>query len=491
MHGGVQTDDAWRSDKVRPGELRRLPGRLKARLGASIAARQPRRQDLPYSCWDLTVNGETHLSLGGLDLEMVARQWGSPLHVVDLGRLDAMATDAMAPSRSGAGADVYYSYKTNPVPGVLQRLHGHGVGAEVISEYELWLALRLGVAPERIIYNGPAKSETSLRVAIRRGVRVVNANSAAEVQRIIRIATDEGVVANVGIRVALASTWAGQFGIAAGSPQLDETVRAALGAPQVRLVGLHAHRGGTIRVEAEWRDHVDAVLAAADALRATTGWWPELVDVGGSLACPTSAAIPTRQFRLNRAFGSDLLPPEPADAISVARACEIASAVVRAHAAARRLPTPDVCVEPGRALTGASQFLLTTVVDVKDDTAPAHAILDAGSNLADPLPHDYHQLFSVSQPEVAPACNYRLAGPICTPADVIYNNWRLPRLEPGHVLAIMDAGAYFVPFSTSFSFPQPAIVGIDDERVILLRRRESFEDLVARDGAMSALVDAQ
>ncbi len=167
---------------------------------------------------------------------------------------------------------------------------------------------------------------------------------------------------------------------------------------------------------------------------------------------------------------------------------EVAVSMVRAHAAARGLPVADVCVEPGRALTGAAQFLLTSVLDVKDDTTPVHAILDAGSNLADPLPHDYHQLFSVSQPAARPACDYRLAGPICTPADVIYNNWRLPRLEPGHVLAIMDSGAYFVPFSTSFSFPQPAIVGIDDTGVVLLRRRETFEDLVDRDETPPTLV---
>ena len=251
----------------------------------------------------------------------------------------------------------------------------------------------------------------------------------------------------------------------------------------MRLVGLHAHRGGTIRAENEWRDHVASVLETARQLHVATGWWPEIVDVGGSLACPTAAAIPARQFRLNRALGTDLLPPDPADAVSVAGAGEVAVATARAAAGALGLPAPEIVVEPGRALTGGAQLLLTSVVDVKDDVTPWHAILDAGSNLADPLPHDYHQLFSVSQPDGPAARSYRLAGPICTPADVIYNNWRLPHLESGHVLAIMDAGAYFVPFSRSFSFPQPGIVGIDDGAVIPLRRPETFADLVARDEA--------
>ena len=138
---------------MRPGLLRRLPEQLKARVGPSVARRQPVRQDLPRSLWDLDVGPEGHLRLGGVDLEMVAQAWGTPLHVVDLHRLDAAAEAALEPLRRGTGADVYYSYKTNPVAAVLRRLHAHGIGAEVISGYELWLALRLGVAPARIIFS--------------------------------------------------------------------------------------------------------------------------------------------------------------------------------------------------------------------------------------------------------------------------------------------------------------------------------------------------
>jgi diaminopimelate decarboxylase len=69
---------------------------------------------------------------------------------------------------------------------------------------------------------------------------------------------------------------------------------------------------------------------------------------------------------------------------------------------------------------------------------------------------------------------------------VLYNNWRLPELAPGHVLAVMDTGAYFVPFSTSFSFPKPAIVMEDDGQIVACRRAETFADIVALDGLPSA-----
>ena len=145
-----------------------------------------------------------------------------------------------------------------------------------------------------------------------------------------------------------------------------------------------------------------------------------------------------------------------------------------------------VVLEPGRALTSSSQLLLASVVDVKDDGPLAHAVLDAGINVAEPVRTEFHQLFSVNAPSAPANTPYRLAGPICTPADVLYHNWRLPDLSPGHVLAVIDAGAYFVPFSTAFSFPKPAIVMEEDGRIVVCRRAETFADVVALDRTFEA-----
>ena len=261
-----------------------------------------------------------------------------------------------------------------------------------------------------------------------------------------------------------------------------DVVRAALADPWVELVSVHAHRGGTMRHAAELAAHVASVLQRCDEVWALTGWHPALLDVGGSLACPTSSPFPMRQFRLNRALGTDLLPPDPADCLTLPAAANLVDSLVREHTAAAGLPMPRLLLEPGRAMTGDTQLLLTRVVDVKDgETGLDHAVLDAGVNVAEAVRSEYHQLFSVSAPSASPTTAYRLAGPICTPGDVLYNHWRLPALEPGHVLAIMDTGAYFVPFSTTFSFAKPAIVMLDGDDVSVARRREEFADVIALD----------
>jgi diaminopimelate decarboxylase len=460
--------------------LRRI---AKTSLGPLVARRRPRRVDLPVDTWGLSIGSNGTLWSGKVDLAALARREGTPLHVARADLLDRNASAALAPTRASppAGADIFYSYKTNPVPGVLRRLHAGGVGAEVISAYELWLAGRLGVPPRRVIYNGPAKSTESLRTAISDGVFLVNANSASEVTLIARLAADERRTVNLGIRVALPGMWGGQFGIASGSEQLAAAVQFALGEPFVELRALHFHRGLTIRDRDTLSTYVDGIVGLCDSLRGATGWHPAILDIGGSLALPTVAPIPVRQFRLNRAVGSDLLAPDVTDCVSVADASRLAVSAIGTHFTGTGLDRPAVILEPGRALTGDTQFLLTSVVDVKDDGGLAHAVLDAGINVAEPVRSEYHQIFSVSAPSAPPTTPYRLVGPICTPADVLYNNWRLPALAPGHVLAVMDSGAYFVPFSTSFSFPKPAIVMQDGDRITTLRQRETFADLVVQD----------
>src|SRR5438046_8806553 len=115
------------------------------------------------SLWDLETNGLGHLSVGGLDAVELVTRFGSPLLVVHQKNLLRHAKEmlqalAIAPS----GSKVFYSYKTNCIPGILAELHAVGIGAEVISPFELWLADRLGVPGQMVIYNGVDKTNDSL-----------------------------------------------------------------------------------------------------------------------------------------------------------------------------------------------------------------------------------------------------------------------------------------------------------------------------------------
>lgn len=147
------------------------------------------------------MTAEGHLSLEGRDLAALTERWGSPLHGVHAEAVRRNARAFLGADDGFEPCEVYYSYKTNPIPEVLRLLHSLGVGAEVISEYELWLAFGLGVEPSRIVYNGPVKSDASLREAMMRRVRLINANHREEIERIGAIAAATGVRPVTGVRV--------------------------------------------------------------------------------------------------------------------------------------------------------------------------------------------------------------------------------------------------------------------------------------------------
>jgi diaminopimelate decarboxylase len=433
--------------------------------------------------WQLAPLASGELALRGVSLAALLERWGSPLFVVDLAKIrDNAAMFQHVPAGAARGCEVFYSYKTNPVEGVLRALHAAGVGAEVISPYELWLARRLGVPPERIIYNGPGKSDASIREAVELGIEIINVNHREEIARVAGIARGMRRRARVGIRATSDDGWSAQFGI----PIRDGRALAAFAEADadgaLEVVGLHAHRGGMIRTEGELRWFVGSMLSFAEEVEGRLGRPLEILNFGGSLGLATVAHLEPRDRKLNQALHRDLPLPAAEGVLEIRRYVEVVLELVNAHYERLQRPRPRVFVEPGRAMTGDAQLLLASVLTTKEVDHARFAVLDAGINIAESVRSEFHQVFSVNRVGSSQALRvHTLVGPICSPGDTLYASIRLPELSPGDVLAVMDAGAYFVPFSTSFSFPRPAIVGVEHGDSFLLRRRETFEDLVRND----------
>lgn len=456
-------------------------GALKRGIRAAVQARAGEARGIPFGYFGLQRNAEGELAVSGVSLPGLAEQYGSPLHVVNAARLRQnarrfVAAAAAAPTR----CDLFYSFKTNPVPAVISMLRAEGFGAEVISHYELWLAQQLGFTPDRIVYNGPVKSEASLRAAIESDILLLNLNHREELEPLVRVARELGRRPRVGVRVTVGGGWSGQFGTPAAGGLARQVFEEARASGALDVVGLHVHRGGMLRSEAEVTGFVDQALAFADELRAA-GIVLELINLGGSLASPSVRGLSDKELRNNRTFSSEIVAPRPEDALSIERHVALVSERVSAHFAGCGVPAPRLLLEPGRSVTSDAQLLLTRVHSLKSGGERDYAILDAGINLAESCRSEYHQLLVASPCAGRVSRLYALAGPICTPGDTIHWGARLPELHVGDSLAIMDAGAYFVPFSTSFSFPRPAIVTVDDGRAQVVRRAETFEDLLAFD----------
>lgn len=455
--------------------LRSLKSGIKRRVRPWIQTWAEQPGEIPESVWDLR-RGASGLEWGGHRLVDLAAQFGSPLHVLDLARLERQFAEL-------SGVDVFCSYKTHPLPAVLQRLHRLGAGAEVVSEMELMLALRLGVPPDRIIYNGPAKSDASIRTAIEQDILLLNLNHREELPRVARTAKELGRRARVGVRVNPGSGWSQQFGTPIQGGAARALIEEALATPEVELIGLHSHRGALMYRTSEVSGFLAEMLGFAAELEQALGWTPEILDVGGGLATPSVRFLQPREQRLAQTFGVPPAAPQMQGLLDRRTYADQVRRQVQAHYALRGRTPPRVVTEVGRGLTADAQLLIGRVIDVRlaaDGTR--FAILDSGINLAAIMRGARHQIFDVARPDAARDVLYRLAGPICQPGDVICNAVKLPELAPGCLLAIMDSGAYFEPDSTAFSFPRPATVSLDGGEVRIARRRETLQDVFMRDG---------
>jgi diaminopimelate decarboxylase len=458
-----------------------------ARRGTKLALRRwiqnsgVRPPQLTPARWGLTDESQRGLMLQGFALADLLKKWGSPLHVVDATVLQANALRFLRPGGTAAGCEVFYSYKTNPVPGVLRALHDQGIGAEVISHHELWLARKMGMPPERIIFNGPGKSVEAIRDAVRMGVQTININHAEEVQRVVAVARELGRKPRVGLRITTGQGWTAQFGTPVHGGAAMRAYAEALSSGALDVVGVHAHFGGMIHDRGTLLGGMNAVLDFVEELETRQNLSLEILNFGGSLATPTVGHIDARDQRFNQTFHRELPEPDADHSLSIEDYVTTLMDTVRARYAQRNKPVPRVFLEPGRSMTGNAQMLVASVLSTKRDSDAHFLILDAGINIAESMRGEYHKMFPVRGSSLPASEIYTVVGPICSPADTLRYAWRAPPLVEGDAVVMMDAGAYFVPFSTSFSYPRPAIVMVGGGVDTLIRRAENFEDLIARD----------
>jgi diaminopimelate decarboxylase len=467
------------------GRLRRL-ARMAVARGVDAYGRRVLRRHESWpspSLWDMTVNAQGHLCVAGQSLVTLAEACGTPLHVVDQSRLERNLRGFLdAFRRQYERVEVAYSYKTNPLPGVLRRLHGWGAWAEVISHFELWLALKLGVPADRIIFNGPGKTRESLDLAVSRNVAAINIDGLGEIEVIEDLAARYGVRQSVGLRVIASVGWSEQFGLPIANGVAGEAARRLGECSHVALAGLHLHLGTGIAEIATYTTAIRELAAFAVRLRRERGTRLGFLDLGGGFAATTVQKFsPVDEILLHHG-----LPAWPPDLGGEPMAERHAGQIVAAldDVLALEGPRPLLIFEPGRAITGSAQMLLLSVTGRKDLGREVPAlILDGGRNVAMPPSWQYHALLPASRAGSPGERYYDVFGPLCHPGDLLFRARWLPDVQPGDLLSVMDAGAYFVPNQMNFSNPRPAAVMVSREGWEVIRTRESFDDIVRLDVA--------
>ncbi len=377
------------------------------------------------------------LHLGGVDLVGLAEHHGTPLHVASAQTLRTRCAELeRATSGYGGGVRLHFSYKTNPVAGVLQVLHGAGLGAEVVCGYELWLARQLGVDGERIVVNGPNKSDEELAAAVDADVGLLVLDSLAEVARVERAAEAAGEVARVGLRIcpdivprgmnasSVTGSRRNQFGMDLPGGEVEAAIAAVVASPRLRLRGAMAHIGSGIHDLGAFREAVDRLLdVQQDMVRA--GAEPDLLDLGGGLGTRLSREFTTFEMLAYIGFGRMPRALKPTAPGLVERYGAVVGEAVERGARSRGLDLPTLVLEPGRALVSDAQLLLLRIGGTRERPGIGHfALCDGGAMTVSMM--FLSELHAVLLANRAPGDEAlrrtSVFGRLPSPMDVVYRN---------------------------------------------------------------------
>ena len=416
---------------------------------------------MPYPPDSPFVYRDGELACEGVALSAVAAAVETPVYVYSHADLLARAGAVLSAAREATGdnALVCYAVKANGNPVLLRLLCETGLGADVTSGGELFLALHAGIAPRRIIFSGVGKKATEIAAALQAGIRALHVESEMELAAVASVAERLGLVAPVGVRVnpnISAATHpyisTGLHGHKFGVPR-DRAVamlRQAAAHRWLQPVGLATHIGSQITDLDPFVQSVDFLLELADEM-GREGIRLEYVDAGGGLGIDYQGAVPA--------------------------AAEWVQTVGPRIAAAGY----ELVVEPGRSIVGRAGALLTRVVYTKAQGDKQFVIADAGmTDLIRPtLYQAHHPIAPVAERPGAPVV-VDLVGPICESSDFLARERLLPPLEPGDLLAVLHAGAYGYAMSSNYNgHLRPAEVLVEGDSFRVIRRRQTYDDLLS------------
>jgi diaminopimelate decarboxylase len=406
------------------------------------------------------VNQHDRLEVGGCDLVELAREFGTPAFVVAEEDLRARARAFVeAVSARHRDYDVLFASKAFPCTAVYRVLAEEGLACDVASGGELFLALRGGFDPARIYFHGNAKSDAELREAVAAGVGHIVLDSLGEIDRLERIAAEQGRRQEVLIRVTPGVAGDTHYAISTGqadskfgfSPaQAREAIGRLQRAPEhLELVGLHCHIGSQL-FELE-------PFAAAIRTLAELGDFP-VYNVGGGLGV---------------AYTSSQHPPSVSEYVD-----SLVDAVHQSLGPDKRL-----LLEPGRALVANSTVTLYTVQSVKRNVSTWVAV-DGGmsDNLRPMLYGASYEALMAGRPLAAPSERCQLAGKHCESGDVLIRDVPLADPAPGDVIAVPVTGAYGYALANNYNgVARAPVIFCQAGRARVVVRRETYDDLAARD----------
>ena len=425
---------------------------------------------------DNITSANGHLRFAGRDTVELAERYGTPLYLMDEGRIRHNCRvyrenmDRLFPA-----ALPLYASKALSCKRLYEIVAEEGLGADVVSPGELYLARSAGFPMEKVFFHGNAKTDADIAFAMDCGVGYFIIDNPDELQAVERLAGERGIRQKALLRLTpgidphtFEAVSTGQvdskFGIPIETGQALSFVARALELPHVDVRGLHAHVGSQVFDSQVFDDTADIMLRFLGELREKLGYTAAALNLGGGYGVRYTERDPVVDIAGELAHVAD----------HIRRRCRELD-----------LPMPAILMEPGRSIVADAGMTLYTVQSTKVIPGYRSYVSVDGGMTDNPRYALYRSAYTVHlanrmDEERHFVCT--VGGRCCESGDVIQEDVALPAPRRGDVLAVCTTGAYNYSMSSNYnSIPRPPIVLLDAERDYVAVRRETFQDLAARE----------
>ncbi|MDD6992064.1 MAG: diaminopimelate decarboxylase [Oscillospiraceae bacterium] len=426
---------------------------------------------------NLAVNEQGHLTAGGVDTVELAKQYGTPLYVMDEGLIREHCRsfkESMDRYYGGEGL-VCYASKAFCCKAMCRIMLEEGLGLDVVSEGELYTALSVGFPPEKLCFHGNNKTDSELSFALEKGVGRIIVDNIYELDRLNRLAEQTGRNANIMYRIKpgidahthnfiMTGQIDSKFGFALETGEAYEAVKKAIECSHINLVGLHCHIGSQIF-------DIDPFVRAAEVMLTFIA---KIKDELG---------FEVKELNLGGGFG--IKYTEEDAPVAYDKYMEKVSEKVKEVCAEKKVKLPFILIEPGRSIAAPAGITLYTVGGRKEIPNIRTYVSIDGGMCDNPRYALYQSKYDV---EVANKANLpksetvTVAGKCCETGDLIGEGMPIQPVEPGDILAVLATGAYNYSMSSNYNrIPKPAVVMLRDGKSRVVVKRETLDDIIRND----------
>ena len=426
---------------------------------------------------NLSINERGHLALAGVDTVEMAEKYGTPLYLMDEGRIREncrVYIDAMQKYMGGASRPLFAS-KSCCFKRMYQIVAEMGMGTDIVSPGELYTAHAAGFPMEKAYFHGNNKTDADIKFAMDTGIGCFVVDNREELEAVNAEALRRGTRQKILLRLTPGidphtqkkiSTGKvdSKFGTAIETGQAIELVRYTLTLPGVDLAGFHSHIGSQIFDYYPFRDAAEILLRFIRTVRDECGYEIRELNLGGGFGVRYVESDPEIDYEANiRGLAEE-----------IRRICEELS-----------IAQPDILMEPGRSIVADSGMTLYTVGSVKTITGyKSYVSIDGGmtDNIRYALYESDYSVLLANRPEDKADFCATVSGRCCESGDLIQEDVMLPRPTRGETLAVLVTGAYNYAMASNYNrVPRPPVVMLRDGKDTVAVRRETYEDLCRND----------